>query len=153
MPVKVAVCQVPDIREDMEASLSWIEKLAGKAEADAVSLVCFPECFLQGYLTDKSIATKYAINLDSPVFETMLQQLTKYRPMIVFGMIEEEDKNLYNTAVVIRNSKLVGKYRKTHLLDGEALFKDGAEYPVFQISRLRFGISICYDAQLSEAPP
>src|SRR4051794_30694953 len=118
MPIKVAVCQVPDIREDMTAALGWVEKFAGQAEAGDVSIVCFPECFLQGYLTEKSLAEKYAVNLTSYVFKTILDQLTKYKPLIVFGLIEEEDKDLVNTAVVIKEGELLGKYRKTHLLEG-----------------------------------
>lgn len=50
---KVAVCQVPDIREDIAAAIGWIEKLADQAEDESISLICFPECFLQGYLTEK----------------------------------------------------------------------------------------------------
>lgn len=29
---KVAVCQVPDIREDIAAAIGWIEKVADRAE-------------------------------------------------------------------------------------------------------------------------
>jgi 5-aminopentanamidase len=148
---KVAVCQVPDIREDVEASLRWIEKFAQQAEAGGVSLVCFPECFLQGYLTEKHLAEKYAINLSSPAFKRMLRQLAKYKPVMVFGLIEEEDNNIFNTAVVIKDGELMGKYRKTHLLEGEQIFKAGSAHPVFEINGLKFGINICYDTQFAEA--
>lgn len=151
MPLKVASCQVPDIRENIDASLEWIEKFTKQAEEKGVSLVCFPECFLQGYLTDEQSAKKYAVNLTSATFKTILQRLTKYKPLIVFGLIEQENDDLFNTAVVIKNGKLLGKYRKTHLLDGERIFKAGSEYPVFRINNLTFGINICYDTQFSEA--
>jgi predicted amidohydrolase len=148
---KVAVCQVPDIRENIQASLGWIEKFAGQAEAEGVSLVCFPECFMQGYLTEKSLARKFAVNLISPSFKTILKQLAKYKPVIVFGLIEKENKDLFNTAVVIKEGELIGKYRKTHLLPGEQIFKVGSEYPVFETNGLKFGINICYDTQFAEA--
>ena len=147
MPVKVAICQVPDIRENIEGSLNWIEKFSMQAEADGVSLICFPECFLQGYLTEEILARRYAVNLSSSHFKTSLKQFAKYKAVIVFGLIEKENKGLFNTAVVIRNGKLLGKYRKTHLLEGERIFTAGAEYPVFEINSLRFGINICYDTQ------
>ena len=151
MPTKVAVCQVPDIREDVETSLKWIEKFAKEAEEKVVSLICFPECFLQGYLTEKLPAMKYAINLHSQIFDKILKQLTKYSPMIVFGLIEENNGLLFNTAVVIKDGLLIGKYRKTHLLDGETVFTPGSEYPAFEINDLKFGINICYDTQFPEA--
>lgn len=151
MLTKVAVCQVPDIRENIDASLKWIEKFTKQAEKRSVSLICFPECFLQGYLTVEPLAKKYAVDLVSATFKTMLQRLAKYTPTIVFGLIEQDDANLFNTAVVIKNGKLIGRHRKTHLLDGEQIFKAGSKYPVFQINGLKFGINICYDTQFSEA--
>jgi predicted amidohydrolase len=148
---KVSVCQVPDIREDIGSALKWIEKFTREAEAKAVSLVCFPECFLQGYLTEINLAQKHAINFNSLAFKSILERLAVYKPAIVFGLIEKEDENLFNTAVVIKEGELVGKYRKTHLLPGEQIFKAGVEYPVFEIDGLKFGISICYDTQFAEA--
>lgn len=152
MPKKVAVCQVPDIRENVDLSLDWIERFTKQADDDGVSLICFPECFLQGYLTDERLAKKYAINLAPPSFNIILHRLTKYNPIIVFGLIEQDNENLFNTAVVIKDGELIGKYRKTHLLEGEKrIFKAGSEYPIFQINDLKFGINICYDTQFSEA--
>ena len=151
MPTKVAACQVPDIRENWEASLEWIEKFTKQAEEKGVSLVCFPECFLQGYLTEEHLARKHAVDLSSLTFKAILQCLAKYKPVIVFGLIEQENRDLFNTAVVVKNGVLLGKYRKTHLLDGEKIFKAGSEYPIFQINDLKFGINICYDTQFSEA--
>jgi predicted amidohydrolase len=151
MPTKVAACQVPDIRQNIDASLEWIENFTKQAEDKDVSLVCFPECFLQGYLTYEQLAKRYAINLTSVTFKAILQRLTKYKPLIVFGLIEQDNENLFNTAVIIKDGKLLGKYRKTHLLDGERIFKAGSEYPIFQINDLKFGINICYDTQFSEA--
>ena len=95
--------------------------------------------------------TKKIENLTSSTFKTLPQQLTKYKPLIVFGLIEQDDGNLFNTAVVIKDGELLGRYRKTHLLEGEQIFKAGSEYPVFQINGLKFGINICYDTQFPEA--
>jgi predicted amidohydrolase len=52
MPTIVAACQVPALKENINASLDWIERFSKKAEQKSASLVCFPECFLQGYLTN-----------------------------------------------------------------------------------------------------
>lgn len=151
MTTKVAACQVPDVRENIDTSLEWIKNFTTQAEDKGVSLVCFPECFLQGYLTDEQLAKKYAINLMSVTFKAILQQLAEYKPIIVFGLIEQENGDLFNTAVVIKDGELLGKYRKTHLLEGERIFKAGSEYPVFQINNLKFGINICYDTQFPQA--
>ena len=151
MTVKVSVCQVPDIREDIGTSLQWVQKFTSQAEEEGVSLICFPECFLQGYLTENVLARKYAIGLNGLVFKSILEQLARKRPVIVFGVIEEEDGNLFNTAVVIKEGELLGKYRKTHLLHGEHIFESGFEYPIFEVNGLLFGINICFDTQFADA--
>ena len=91
-----------------------------------------------------------AISLSSEGFQTILIQLASFKPMIVFGMIEREGQSLFNTAVIIKAGILVGKYRKTHLLEGEKLFTAGTDYPVFEVEGLKFGINICYDTQFAE---
>ena len=151
MSTKIAVCQVPDIREDIRSSLKWIEKFTKQAETDGISLICFPECFLQGYLTETSLAEKHAIAFDSPAFNDLLKQLSNYKTVIVVGLIEKENEDIFNTAAVIKEGVLIGKYRKTHLLGGEQVFKAGTEYPVFELNGLKFGINICYDTQFAES--
>ena len=69
--------------------------------AEGASLLCFPEGFLQGYLTDETLARQNALDLASPAFEAVLNRLPKTGPMIVMGLIEVEDGRLFNTAIVV----------------------------------------------------
>lgn len=62
-PIKVAACQVPEVRENINEALLWIEKYAECAEVAGTRLVCFPECFLQGYLVQEELARRNAIDL------------------------------------------------------------------------------------------
>ena len=149
--VKVAACQAPDIRGDIGGALSWIKTYSEKAETLGVDLLSFPECFLQGYLVEDGLARRYALDLRSSAFESVLRELSKVKPVLVLGMIELEQGILFNTAVVIRAGKLSGSYRKVHLMEGERVFSAGAAYPVFEAGELRFGINICYDTNFSEA--
>jgi predicted amidohydrolase len=148
MSITVAACQVHDIHLDIEAALRVIEQCSADTKAD---LACFPECFLQGYITDAPLAQKYAINLASSAFAQILSRLSACKPMLVFGLIEEEAGQLFNTAVVVSRGELVGKYRKTHLLPGEGCFTAGTAYPVFECKGTPFGINICYDMQFAAA--
>ncbi len=81
----------------------------------------------------------------------MLGRLPNTSMVLVIGMIEREDNDFFNTAIVIQNGQLKGKYRKTHLLTGERTFSAGSEYPIFEIDGLKFGINICYDTNFPEA--
>lgn len=149
--VRIAAAQTLEFREDIEAALNCLVDFAGRAEAEGAALLCFPECFLQGYLTDQSAARRNALNLKSSAFETVLNRFPKTAPMIVIGMIEEEGGRLFNTAVVLERGSLIGRYCKTHLLDSERFFEVGNDYPVFEVAGLPFGINICYDANFPKA--
>jgi 5-aminopentanamidase len=147
--VKIAACQLPDIHEDIEKSLGIIIDYASKAEAQSATLVCFPECYLQGYVVHSEKTAQLALDLSSPEFAIVLQRLRHLRPTLVLGVIEKSEGRLYNTAVVIRQGKVLGYYRKTHLLAGEKIFEAGNDYPIFEVNGLRFGINICYDLNFS----
>src|SRR5215469_11379337 len=149
--IRVATCQVPDIRQRLEESLSWIEEYAEAAADAGACLVCFPECFLQGYLLEEEQARRNAIELRSPAFAQLLKQLAAAKPAIVFGMIEIEGECLFNTAVAVHRGRLIGSYRKMHLLPGESIFQSGASCPVFAVDDLKFGINICFDTQFPES--
>ncbi len=151
MTIRVATCQVPDIREDLDAALTWIEIFAERAAREGARIVCFPECFLQGYLAEDEPAHRHALDLTSTAFEAVLGRLASVEPMLVFGLIEADRTRLFNTAVIVDRGRLVGAYRKTHLLDGEIIFEPGDSYPVFEVDGLTFGINICYDTQFAEA--
>ena len=76
--------------------------------------MCFPECFLQGYSVDPAHVANVAIDLTSPAFHDMLEELAPLEPAIVVGLIEKEGGNLYNTALAIERGTVVARYRKTY---------------------------------------
>jgi predicted amidohydrolase len=149
--VRIAAAQTPEFREDLEAALGHAVEVAERAEAAGAALLCFPEGFLQGYLTEEAPARRQALDLGSAAFEAVLARFSKTGPMIVMGLIEVEDGRLFNTAVVVDRGVLVGRYRKAHLLGGERCFEPGRESPVFEAAGLRFGINICYDTNFPQA--
>jgi predicted amidohydrolase len=148
--VRVAAAQTFEHREDIDAALTCAIDVATRAEAEGARLLCFPEGFLQGYLTDEVSAQRVALDLSSSEFEAILRRLPKMGPVIVMGMIEVENGRLFNTALVIERSIVIGRYRKIHLLDGEKAFDAGTETPIFDVDGIRFGINICYDTNFPQ---
>lgn len=141
---------MPEILEDYEASLRLIIQYAKEAEAQGAELVCFPECYLQGYVVNER-TKELAIDFCSDTFQNILDRLSKIHATLVIGVIEIHNQNLYNTAMVVQRGKLIGVYRKTNLLGGEAkVFQPGSEFPAFETKGLRFGIAICNDLNYSK---
>jgi len=149
--VRVAAAQTHDFREDVDAALLCLTDFTTRAESVGVSLLCFPEGFLQGYLTEEAAARRNAFDLASSAFQAILAQFPRTGPMIVLGLIEKDGERLFNTAVVIKDGALVGRYRKAHLLRRERIFKAGLDAAIFEVDGLRFGINICYDTNFPEA--
>src|SRR5882757_9679653 len=149
--VRIAAAQTVELREDVEAALNCVADVAARAKTEGASLLCFPECFLSGYLSDETPARRNALDLASPAFEAVLNRLPKTGPMIVMGLIEVEDGRLFNTAIVVDRGAIIGRYRKAHLLGGEQIFDAGNDSHTFEIAGLRFGINICYDTNFPEA--
>jgi predicted amidohydrolase len=149
--VRIAAAQTIEFREDIAAALNCAADVAARAESEGAALLCFPEGFLQGYLTEETPARRNALELASPAFEAVLSRLPRTGPMIVMGLIEAERGRLFNTAVVVHRGAVIGRYRKVHLLDREHIFDVGSDSRAFEISGLRFGINICRDTRFPEA--
>jgi predicted amidohydrolase len=149
--VRIAAAQTPEFREDIESALDCLIGVPARAEAKGAALLCFPEGFLQGYLTEEAPARRNALDLASPAFAAVLDRLPKSGPVLVAGIIEIENDRLFNTAIVVDRGALVGRYRKAHLLPGESQFDAGSQSPLFEVAGLRFGINICYDTNFPEA--
>ena len=97
---RVAACQTPDIRGDVDGALAWIAHCAAEAMGQGVELLCFPEGFLQGYETrDREWVRRHALDLDAPVFERLLDRLAGIQPTLVIGLTELDAGRLYNLVV------------------------------------------------------
>ena len=148
--VRIAAAQTPEFIGDLDGALTWMIDAVEAAAARDVALLCLPEGFLQGYLTTEAAARRHALDLSSKAFGAVLDRLPKDGPMVVFGLIETDGERLFNTAVVVERGVLVGRYRKRHLLRGEACFTPGDDPGLFSVGGLTFGINICHDTTAPE---
>ncbi|BEL08044.1 carbon-nitrogen family hydrolase [Actinoplanes sichuanensis] len=145
--MRIGACQTPELLDDVPAALATVEEFAARPEASGMDVLLFPECFLQGYTVTPEHLLRTGYDLASPSFAAILERLAPIRPTLVLGLIERRGTRFHNTAAVISGGTLLGAYRKTHLVDGEAAFTPGDGYPVFDIGGVRFGINICYDTR------
>jgi predicted amidohydrolase len=148
--VRIGVTQTPEYRNDALGALAHLNEVAGRATTAGASLLVFPEGYLQGYLLAEEAIRDAALNLSSSPFNDILEQFPTSGPMIVVGLIEEDFGRLFNTAIVVNGGKLIGRYRKKHLLPAERAYTPGNDCPVFDVDGLRFGISICYDTNFPD---
>ena len=81
----------------------------------------------------------------------MLALSKEYSCTIIFGLAEREKEKVFNTAVVVRKGRYIGKYRKIHLSDFEKkLFDRGNENVIFEVDGIKIGVQICFDLWFPE---
>lgn len=143
--VMVAASQPEYLHEEMGLATRVVSEQAAIAQAKGAQLICFPECFLQGYLYAGERTPELAISLSSPEFGGCLGAWAELEVVLVVGLMEYEAGRIFNTAVVVHRGELIGRYRKRNLLDGEKVFTAGNESAQIDLNGLRFGVAICND--------
>lgn len=145
--VKVAAVQM-EPRMDEDGTLKKIcEHLKSAAEKGAL-LVVFPELSLTGLMKTA------AETIPGPSTETLAIEARKFGVYVVVGLLERYKEKIYNTAVLLGPTGIVGKYRKVHPwypTEYEVPVEPGdLGYPVFATGIGRVGMLICYDAWFPE---
>lgn len=146
--MKFGAVQLQDIQGNIPVAIATIKQALETADRDEIHVLCFPECFLQGYTLDEDVTKARALDINSSEFRTILKEFSKFKTTAIIGIIEEDAGRFFNTAVVLKDGNLIGKYRKTHLF--EKNFSPGVEHPLFLAEEVPFGINICYDARFAE---
>ena len=152
-PIVACVQMEPRIGQkcgNVARSIQYIEEAA----RNGASLVVLPELSNTGYVfASRDEAFALAENIASGgttrAWADIARNLGIY---LVAGIAEREGKRLYNSAVLIGPSGLVGTYRKLHIWDRENLyFEPGNQgVPVFDTPLGRISIAICYDGWFPE---
>jgi predicted amidohydrolase len=71
--------------------------------------------------------------------------------VVIVGISEKEQDKVFNTALVLHQGKMLGKYRKTMLTGRDKqIFASDYSLPVFQAKEIPFGVIICHDSSFIE---
>lgn len=141
---------VGEKRENVARSVRYIEQAA----ASGASLLVLPELTNTGYaFADREEA--FALSEDLAGGETTRIWADAARRLgvhVVAGMAERVSERLFNSAVFIGPSGVIGIYRKLHLWNDENRFFEPGNrgVPVFDTPLGRISIAICYDGWFPE---
>ncbi|MBQ1771870.1 MAG: carbon-nitrogen hydrolase family protein [Clostridia bacterium] len=157
MSIHVASVQMKsglgDIRGNLETMERFVRRI--RKEEPETDLILFPECVLSGYECPDLIPSLAETWPDGSGIRSVRKMAEASSVFIAFGFPElGEDGFVYNCAGLIdRHGNPVGKYRKTHLLNGmeSSIYKAGDQFPVFETEIGKIGIMICWDSVFPEA--
>ena len=131
---------------EVKRNLDRVSERLAQAECD---LLVLPELFNTGYqFVSAHEARALAEEVPGGPTTSRLLELARDRRMhLVAGLAERAGDRVYNAAVLVGPSGLIGIYRKTHLFFEETLWFSPGDtgFPVFDIGRARVGMMVCFD--------
>lgn len=156
--IRVAVAQrsgAGTTKQNLTGMIDMIEEAVNNS--NNLDVIVFPEyCYYAPTNIEES--RKVAEDVPGPFTETMAELARKYSVNIIPGSFIEkaEGEKVHNTCVFInREGKIVGKYRKIHLMDAigykESNYVEaGKQMCVVDTDIGRVGIMVCYDLRFPE---
>ena len=157
-PVRVAVIQFdPQVgTQNTQTNLENSLDLALQAVENGANLIVLPELANTGYLfANRKDAFDHAETIpDGPSLQVWSGFAQHHQVYLVAGLVEQDDMQLFDTAVLLGPDGYIGKYRKAHLWNQEKLWFTPGDigFPVFETPIGRIGLLICWDIWFPEVP-
>jgi predicted amidohydrolase len=153
--IKLAAVQIDPI---IGAKAENLEKISTKAKIAAgrgANLIVFPECVLTGYMfSSREEALPYMETVPGTATERLSKVCRDLGIHMVFGLLEKDGNQCYNSAALIGPEGMIGRYRKNHLpfLGIDRFIDHGNEpFRVYETAIGKIGLFICYDCTFPES--
>lgn len=149
----VACCQVAPTFGDVAANRELTARAVTEAANAGASVVVLPELVSSGYVFESQAeARACAEPADGETVTLWARLAARYQLVIVGGLCEAADGELYNSAALVDPAGLRRVYRKAHLWDRERLWfvPGSAAPPVADTPFGRIAVMICYDLEFPE---
>ena len=144
--VKVGTVYLQPRNSTPERNLRLFAAEVEKAGRLGLDIVCLPEAL--GLVGTGATICDVAEEIPGPATELLGAAARAHRIWVVAGLTEKVGDTVYNTAALIdRDGKVAGRYRKIHLPREEWKqgITPGDEYPLFETDFGTIAIQICYD--------
>jgi NAD+ synthase (glutamine-hydrolysing) len=150
--MRVTIGQINTTNGDYEANTAGILRAIEQGKKDRSDLVVLPEVSIQGYTSLDWFLDRDVIRLATETLQKIIDA-TQGMTAIV-GTIRPsgltDGRQLYNSAAIIRDQKLVGFADKTLLpeydvFDDPRYFEPGRERNLFTVDECKIGVAVCED--------
>lgn len=141
----IGYVQTDPFFSEKEQNFLQIENLLKGKRAD---LIVLPELFATGYtFISKQEAVILAESIDGITAKFLKKIANLTNAVIVGGFVEKDDNKIYNSAMLVSKTDVIGVYRKIHLYYKEKLwFSPGdKKLEVYEINNFKVGMMICFD--------
>jgi predicted amidohydrolase len=151
--IRVSGVASPIVFGDVDANVAAVRAALTRAHSGP-HLIVLTELATSGYVFDGADeAWALSMTNDDPRL-VRLASAVPDAAVAVVGFCERAGDALYNSALIIDRTGVLGCYRKSHLWDAEnAIFTAGDEAGMVIDTPIgRLGVAICYDNEFPEVP-
>jgi predicted amidohydrolase len=150
--MKIATIQFSPVFGNSEKNIEKLKPFLEKAKT--ADLIVLPELSNSGYnFKDKNEAFELSEEPENSAFVGFLTGFCKQNnSAIVTGFNERDSSKIYNSALLIDKTAIIGKYRKIHLFMNEKeYFEPGNLMPrPFELNGAKIGMLVCFDWMFPE---
>lgn len=134
----------------LDDTLKILKTYAKQAKEYGCTALCFPECFLTGYVPKE--ADSLAISRNSLVFQEICALSKSLQMDLLVGFMERNKEYFFITHGIFLADGSVSYYQKTHLGEREKLvFTPGNSLDIFTLScGVKFGMQICVETHYND---
>ena len=155
--LKIFVAQLNPVVGDIRGNLALAKTTVDEAGASGADIVVFSEMFILAYPAEDLVLKPSAVELSMAAIKELAHE-TKSGPAILIGSPWAEDGKLYNSAVLLSDGEIAGRYDKRELpnygvFDEKRIFDSGQGMPdLFTVNGVTFGVAICEDIWFTRVP-
>src|SRR5260370_354598 len=152
--IRIGLAQVNTIVGDLQGNTRLITDWIGRARDQGVDIVAFPELAVSVYPPEDR-GLKLGFVRDNLKQLQVVAGATKGISAVV-GFVDEEG-DLYNAAAYMYDGEIKAVYHKVFLpnygvFDEQRYFAVGHRCPIFELSGIKVGVSICEDCWYPAGP-
>lgn len=152
--IRIGLAQVNTIVGDLEGNTRLIADWIGRARDEGVDIVAFPELALTGYPPEDLVLKPGFVRDNLTQLKAVARSTIGISAIVGFV---DEDGDLYNAAAFMHDGEVKAVYHKVFLpnygvFDEQRYFAPGHRCPIFELSGIRVGVSICEDCWYPSGP-
>ena len=153
--VKLAIAQLNCVVGDLTGNVAKILDFSARARSAGANIIVTPELSICGY-PPEDLLLREGFYRDCDAALARLASAVQGIVVIV-GHPQQVNGRRYNAASVIQDGRIVATYHKHALpnytvFDEERYFDTGSAPCVFECGGVQFGVNICEDTWVAEAP-
>jgi len=152
--LRIGMAQINTTVGDFAGNTHKILEAINQARLLSVDLVTFPELAICGYPPEDLLLKPQFIEENLRSLDKVIESSTGVT--VVVGFVDTRS-DIYNSAAVIHDGKLIDVYHKIYLpnygvFDENRYFRAGSECPVYVIAGVGVGVNICEDIWYEAGP-